>query len=285
MCEAGTLSSTTAHRNAMSLAGDAALLVGTVLRHFRLVREMARRELVDMHVNQMAGFVWLVVHPLVLFAVYAVLFTVVFQIRIAGRGPEDYLVYLFSGLGPWLFTQDAIARSTQAIAANVGIVKKVTLPPEILVAKTLLSSITVQTVLMSAVMAFIVLSRWSLPPIFLLLPVLIVVHLALVWGLALLLSALTPYIRDIPEIVRVFLTVNIYLIPIMYLPDMVPGALKYILYVNPFSYLVWCYQDVLYFAAIRHPEAWIVTTIFALALLLVGSRVFARLRNHFADVL
>jgi ABC-type polysaccharide/polyol phosphate export permease len=49
------------------------VLVGSVLAHRRLVKELARREMTDAHAGQATGAVWLVVHPIVLFAVYALL--------------------------------------------------------------------------------------------------------------------------------------------------------------------------------------------------------------------
>lgn len=260
-------------------------LIRSIVQRRALVWEMARRELTDLHAGQVAGIVWLVVHPLLLFGVYAFLFTVVFKVRIASRGPSDYLVYLFSGLVPWLLTQDVMARAAGAIVANTSIVKKVMFPVEVLVAKTVVSSLVVQFVLFLAVLIYIVAAREAVPATFLLLPFLLFLHLMLLWGLALLLGAITPYFRDVPEFVRVFVTINIYLVPIMYLPDMVPGRLRIALSMNPFSSLIWCYQDVLYFGAIRHPGAWVTLPVISAGILALGSYVFVRLRHHFANVL
>jgi lipopolysaccharide transport system permease protein len=261
------------------------LLIRSIARRRALVLEMARRELTDMHAGQAAGIVWLAVHPLLLFAVYAFLFTVVFRVRVGDRGPSDYLIYLFAGLTPWLLTQDVMSRAAQVMTSNISIVKKVMFPVEVLVAKTLTSALAVQLVLLCSVLLYIVGARAAMPLTFVLLPVLFLLHLALLWGLALLLASITPYFRDVAELVRVFVTVNIYLMPIMYLPDMVPQALRFTLSMNPFSSLIWCYQDVLYFGSIAHPGAWIMLVFLAMTTLAAGSYVFVRLRHHFASVL
>jgi lipopolysaccharide transport system permease protein len=260
-------------------------LIRSIAKRRALVLEMARRELTDMHAGQAAGIVWLAVHPLLLFAVYAFLFTVVFRVRIGDRGPSDYLIYLFAGLTPWLLTQDVMSRAAQVMTSNVSIVKKVMFPVEVLVAKTLTSALAVQLVLLCCVLLYIVGARLAMPLTFLLLPVLFLLHLTLLWGLSLLLASMTPYFRDVPELVRVFVTVNIYLMPVMYLPDMVPKALRFTLSMNPFSSLIWCYQDVLYFGSIVHPGAWIMLVLLTIATLASGSYVFVRLRHHFASVL
>jgi lipopolysaccharide transport system permease protein len=257
----------------------------SIFKNRTLVWEMARRELIDAHAGQAAGFVWLAVHPILMFIVYAFLFTVVFKVRIADRGPEDYLVYLFSGLAPWLFTQDVLSRVSNTMVSNQNIVKKVMFPPEVLVAKTVISSLLIQSILMVLVIFYVIYQRGGVSSMFLMLPFLIGMHLTLLWGLALLLSSLTPYFRDIPELVKIFLTLNIYLVPIMYLPDMVPNSLRLVLNGNPFSYLIWCYQDVLYNGAFLHPWAWVGLGVFSGMALAMGSYVFVRLRHFFGSIL
>jgi lipopolysaccharide transport system permease protein len=261
------------------------MLGKSVWRNRELVWEMARREMTHLHAGQAAGQVWLVIHPLLVFLVYAFLFTTVFKVRIADRGPEDYLVYLFAGLAPWLMTQDVITRSCGVMLANVSIVKKVLFPSEVLVAKTVVSSVVVQGVLMVCALGFIIVVKdgpaWTL----LLLPIVIFMHLCLLWGLALLLAAATPYFRDLSEIVRIFITINIYLLPILYLPNMMPEPLQFVLSLNPFSSLVWCYQDVLYFREIQRPEAWVTLAVLSFAALAAGSYAFSRLRHHFSSVI
>ena len=259
-------------------------ILKSVWRNRALVREMARREMTDMHAGQAAGIIWLIVHPMFLFAVYAFLFSVVFSMRIGDRGPTDYLVYLFSGLAPWLMTSDVFVRSSHVIVSNAAIVKKVTFPSEVLIAKTVLSSVLVQGLLFVCVLVYAVVTRGTLQWSFLLLPLVMGLHLCLLWGFALLLASLTPYFRDVPELIRIFVTINIYLVPIVYLPNMVPNSLRFIINLNPFSYLIWCYQDVIYGAGIGRPSAWLGLTLFAGAALLAGSYVFSRLRHHFSSV-
>ena len=259
-------------------------LMASVARHRRLVFELARREITDSHAGQAAGAVWIVVHPIAMFVIYAFLFTAVFKVRIGDRGPTDYLVYLFAGLSPWLLTQDVLSRASNIMLANATIVKKVMFPAEALVAKSVLAGLKVQSALFLLVIIYIVTIRLNVPVTFLLLPILIVLHVLILWGLSLLLSIATPYFRDIAEFVRIFLLVNMYLIPVLYLPDMVPAGLRVLLVVNPFSHLVWCYQDVLYFAQISHPASWLVLAAFAVGATALGSYAFSRLKHHIPSV-
>jgi lipopolysaccharide transport system permease protein len=260
-------------------------LLRSVREHGSLVVELARREVTDLHAGQLGGFLWLVLHPVLMFAVYTFLFTVVLRVRIGTNDAEDYTIYLFAGLAPWLLTQDVLQRCSSVLLANVSIVKKVMFPVEAIVAKTLGASLIVQSVLMVLVLATTVWVRGRIPWTFALLPLLFMTHLALLWGLALLLSAITPYFRDVVELVRVFVTVNMFLMPVIYQPNMVPGLLRYIVVANPFSHLIWCYQDIIYFGSIEHPWSWLICALLAASALAIGSFVFVRLRHQFASVL
>jgi lipopolysaccharide transport system permease protein len=194
------------------------------------------------------------------------------------------MVYLFAGLAPWLMTQDVLSRATGIMAANSTLVKKVMFPLEALAAKSILASLKVQSILLATVVVYVCVVREGVPLTMALLPALLLLHVGLLWGLALFLSVMTPYFRDISEFMRIFLLVNIYLIPVMYVPNMVPASLRFVLTINPFSHLIWCYQDLIYFEGIAHPASWVVTGLFAGVALLLGSYVFLRLRGHLASV-
>lgn len=286
MTESNNASERIRHQQVAGPKGSSifSILVG-IWKQRSLVWEMTRRELTDMHAGQAAGIVWLIAHPLLQFMVYAFLFTIVFQVRIAGRDSSDYLVYLFSGLAPWLMVQDVLSRAPNIILANQSIVKKVMFSIEVLVFKSYLSSILIQSILLFCAFLYIFIAKMNIYGIYAMLPILIVMLLCLMWGLALLLSAITPFFRDTPEIVRIFVTINIYLLPILYLPDSIPRVLKFMLYVNPFSHVIWCFQDVLYFNSFQHPISWIVTFFFSFGALFIGSYLFSRLRHYFSSVL
>ena len=64
------------------------------------------------------------------------------------------------------------------------------------------------------------------------------------------------YFRDVKDFVQVFCIAGMYLMPVVYLPKMVPGVFRPLLNLNPFSYMVWCYQDACYFGRFEHPWAW-----------------------------
>jgi lipopolysaccharide transport system permease protein len=73
--------------------------------------------------------------------------------------------------------------------------------------------------------------------------------------------------------------------PIVYLPEWVPPLFKPVIYVNPFSYMTWVYQDMLYFGRFEHPWAWLAFVVGSILVFAFGYRVFRRLKPHFSSAL
>jgi lipopolysaccharide transport system permease protein len=117
------------------------------------------------------------------------------------------------------------------------------------------------------------------------LPVLLGLHLLFAIGIAWLLSSVGVFVRDMKDVITVAITAGIYVLPIVYLPQWVPPAFQPLINLNPFSAMIWVYQDVLYFGRFEHPWAWVFFTVMTLVAFGLGYRVFGRLKAQFGSVL
>jgi len=118
-----------------------------------------------------------------------------------------------------------------------------------------------------------------------LLPLVIFFQLIAMVGVNFFLSSVSVYVRDLTNIVQVFSTIGLYIMPVFYPSAWMPEFLRPIHYLNPFSYLVWCYQDVMYFGRFEHWWAWCVFPALSLLMLVLGYRTFKTLRTMFANAL
>ena len=120
---------------------------------------------------------------------------------------------------------------------------------------------------------------------YLMLPILWFAQLLAMAGIGFVLSAVGAYFRDLRDIIQMFCTVGIYTMPICYTPDLVPEPLRFVLYLNPFSYMVWCYQDVCSHGYVQFPLAWAVFLGGAIWLFYCGFYAFQRVKVFFGNVL
>lgn len=270
-----------------SQAQSVAVQIKSLYKHRRLVLEMSKRELTDKYVGQALGWTWSILHPLVLMGVYVFVFAVVFRQRIGGTDdfPLDYTAYVLTGLVCWLNIQDSLSRSTAAVVSKSELVKQVVFPVEILPIKAVLASLFSMGVTLAALLTYVVL-RFGLNPWSLILgPLAIVLQVVFLMGIGLFLSSIAVFVRDIKDVVQIFSFAGVYIIPAFYLPSWTPPGFAPFLMLNPFSHLIWCFQDAFFFGRIEHPISWCVTLVLSVLVFFVGHRVFVRLSSLFGNFL
>jgi lipopolysaccharide transport system permease protein len=254
--------------------------------HRRLIWELAKRDLRDRFAGQFFGVVWAVGHPLVLTALYVLVFVYIFPGRSGGDAvtPRDLTISILSGLIPWLAFQEVLANSATVIRNNASLVKQIVFPIEVLPVKAVLAS-TVSQLVATVFLIFYALARGALESTLLLWPLLFGLQLLAMAGACYLLSAIGVFFRDLKDLIQIFCAANLFLQPILYVPDQLPRAFRAVFYANPFSYVVWCYQDAVFVGEIAHPWAWIVYAVGSVVVFYLGFRAFRKMKIGFGDVL
>lgn len=259
-------------------------LVLLLTRHRQLTIEMARREISDRYAGQIFGLFWAVGHPLILMLVYVFVFGSVLKVKINSTAlPLDYTTYILSGLIPWLAFTDVMAKSSMAIVSNANLVKQVVFPIEVLPVKGVISTVITEIIFLLLLIMYVFLGLRIAVWTYLLLPILVLLQALAMIGVGYLLAAIGVYFRDTKDFIQAFNIVGVYLIPAFYLPEFVPGVFQKILYINPFSYLIWCYQDALYYGGFNHPWAWIVFALLSISVFVIGYRAFRKFKLIFGN--
>lgn len=262
-------------------------IVNLLTKHKYLTWEMAKREITERYKGQILGSFWAVLHPLVLIIVYVFIFVFVFKIKMGGTRemPLDYTTYLLAGLIPWLSFQEAMMKASTVIIVNANIVKQVVFPVEILPVKGVISSLITQVIFFLMLIVYVGISYHSLHWTYVFLPLLIFVQALGMIGVSYILAAVGAYFRDVKDFVQVFSFIGVYLLPIFYLPEQLPELFKPLIYLNPFSYLIWCYQDVLYLGRFENPWSWLIFIVLSHAVFIIGYRLFRKLKVMFGNVI
>lgn len=253
-----------------------------LLRHRALFTNFFRRELFARYLGSVSGFAWAFLQPLALLAVYHFVFTTVF--RAGPMNGRSFLLFVAVALWPWLAAQEALQRGTVSIGAYAGLIRKVAFPHELVVYACVAATMALQFAGYIVVLA--VLALFGEPVRFAGLPLAIALWIILavaVTGIALALSALQVFIRDIEHILLPVLMMLMYLTPILYPLSLVPERMRPWVAANPFGYLVDRLRDALLDG--RLAPAWgdAAAAVVAIALFAAGRWVFLRLSPHFED--
>ncbi len=273
--------------NPVRLARDVADGIRLVLSNRSLIVAMASRELKSRYAGQFTGSFWIVGHPLFQLLLFVFIFGVVFKQRIGGSHelPRDYTTYMLAGLVPWLSLSSLLATACNSVIGNANLVKQFTFKTEILPVKDVAISMIFWMVGISILIVYGLAVDHSLPRTYVLLPILLGLHLLFAIGIAWLLSSVSVFVRDMKDVTTVAITAGIYVLPIVYLPQWVPTLFRPLISLNPFSAMIWVYQDALYFGRIEHPFAWVFFSAMALISFGLGFRIFSRLKTQFGNVL
>lgn len=256
-------------------------------RHRELTWEMTKREVTERYAGQHIGNYWAIAHPVILTAVYIFLFGFVFRARVGTgeSGSADYIVYLLSGLIPWLAFQESMTKGATSIVSNSSIVKQVVFPLHILPLKGVLSAALTQAIMIVLLVGYLVFVRGNAPWTLAAIPILLVVQIAAMTGVSYILAAAGAFIRDTKDIVQISSFVGTYLAPIAFLPEWVPERVRPLLWLNPFSWMVYAWQDACFYGRVEHTAAWIIFPVGAAATLVGGFLFFRKLRPYFGNVL
>jgi lipopolysaccharide transport system permease protein len=261
----------------------------TLIQNRRLIRSMARRDILARYRGSFGDVFWTVLNPLLLMSTYFFVFGVVLRTRFgADQTSTGFALYFLAGMLPWLAFSEPAGRSPFVILEHRNFVKKLIFPLETLPVNQVVSGLVTELFAAAIFVIALLLIRGSIPLSVLWLPLLLIPQLLLTLGLCWFLAALGVFLRDLGQLMGFVLTLWFFITPICYpetnLAALPPFALA-ILRKNPLYMLVRAYRSILLEhhapALVPMVELWIV----ALALFWLGYAWFYKLRKSFADVI
>ena len=255
-------------------------------KHRELIWSFTKRDVVGRYRGSVLGILWSFINPLFLLIIYTIVFAIILKVKFGNSSsPSLYGLYLFCGLIPWTAFSETIGKSTTVIRGNVNLVKKTVFPLEILPVVVTLSGIIHSLFGMIIIIAGIVIIKdQPLYPTLFILPLVMIPQLLITIGLGWFLSSLSVFIRDTVEVVQIIIRGWMFLTPIMYPAEILQGKLKYLIYMNPMTYIIEGYRDVLLRGQLPDKSLIVVTVLGAL-FSLAGYAWFIKTKKAFADVI
>jgi ABC-type polysaccharide/polyol phosphate export permease len=242
----------------------------SVVRYRELLRSLVLKDLKLKYRGSVLGFLWSLMHPLLLIVVYSVAFTYIMQIR-DGR----FVFYMLVGVLAWSYFSNTVTMATGSIVDNSGLVKSVQFPRAILPMATVLFNLA-QYLLAAVVFLPVMLLIFRVPPspAVLLFPVFVALQTMFVVGLAFILATGTAFFRDIRHLADISLSILFWLTPIVYELTHVPERLRLPILLSPMSSYIIAYQQILIYQQWPTFEVWLVASAYAVVMFLVGAWVF-----------
>ena len=246
-----------------------------------MIRSLIYRDLRGRYKGSVLGFLWTFLNPLLQLGVYTIVFSSIMRM-----GIDDYYLFLFVALIPWMFCATSIVGGSTCILANQNLVTKIYFPREVLPLAIVTSNFINMLYCFVIVLGVVILCSSKINFIaWIYLPLIAVLEYILVLGLTFFFSSITVYLRDLQHILGVVTLGWQFLTPVMYSIDMVPHEYLTFFNLNPMTPIITAYRDILYYGKIPHIETLCSAFIFSIITLILGFMVFNRLKRRFAEEL
>lgn len=256
-----------------------------IYEYREMIFRLVRKELRGRYKGSVLGFFWTFLNPLLQLLVYTMVFSVIMR-----SGIEQYYLFLFVALVPWIFFSSALTGGSTSIINSADMIKKIYFPREVMPIAYITSSFV--NMLLSFVVVFVVLivTGFGVNPVALLyLPIIMLVEYVLCLGITLLVSALTVYLRDLAYILGIISMAWQFLTPVMYpqsqVADVLPESLMRIWNLNPMTPVINAYRDILYYKTVPELETLVAAVVLGVVVLVIGELVFVKMQKGFAEEL
>jgi len=252
----------------------------------RLIVTLIKNDFKKQYLGSYLGLFWAFAQPIIFILVIWFVFEHGFRSPPA-TGNFPFALWLIAGMIPWFFIANGLTSGTSAIVSNAFLVKKVAFRTSILPLVQIGSALIIHLVLVGLLMVVYMLYGYMPNLYWLQLIYYLFCSVVLLLGISWLTSSIRVFVKDIGNLINVFIQIGFWATPIFWTVDLLPQKYRWIIELNPAYYIVDGFRDVF----INHVWFWekgSLTPIFLIGAsitFVMGAIVFRKLRIHFGDVL
>ncbi len=246
----------------------------------QLLKSNVSKEIRGKYKGSFLGVLWSFVNPLLMTLVYAIVFPFILR-----STQPHYVTFVVIGVLPWTWFTNVISQGTNTIVVNGGIIKKVYFPREVLPISIVTSGLINFLISCIIIAIFLICSGIGFSFYILMLPLIVLIQYILMLGLIFITSAIDVYVRDAEYIIAFLVSMLFYATPILYSSDLFPAKFSWILNLNPLTTIINSYRDIFYYQTMPNLKALGIVFLVSVLILIMGYKIFGKLKKGFAEEL
>ena len=208
----------------------------------KLIIQLAKNDFKTKYAGSYFGIIWAFIQPIITIMIYVFVFGM--GLKMTPKSTEyPFLLYLIAGIVPWFFFADAWINSTNCLIEYSYLVKKMVFKISILPIVKVISSLFVH--LFFILLGFVIFMIAGRTPGIAMVQVFYYMfcEICLVLALTYFTASVTPFFRDMAQIINITTQLGMWLTPIMWDESIMPAWVMSILKFNPMYYIVNGYRD------------------------------------------
>src|SRR5579863_95271 len=130
------------------------LFLHNLVERRSLLFQLVRRDFQQRFVGSAVGWIWGLIHPLVLLVSWWFVFGSLMKFKLEPNPfTTNYPLFLFAGMLPWLLFSDTVQRSATSLLDQSNLITKTVFPSEIVPVSVFLSSLVSHALALALVIA------------------------------------------------------------------------------------------------------------------------------------
>ncbi len=256
----------------------------------KLIKRLAVNDFKKRYAGSYMGILWALAQPVVTVCMYYIVFDRVFQSRaqaVSGGVEVPYVLFLTAGLVPWFFFTEALTNGTTSLLEYNYLVKKVLFKISILPIIKIIAAMFIHIFFICVLMIIACIYGYYPNIYWLQLIYYVGCEFILVLSISYATCAIVVFFRDLLQIISISLQLFQWATPILWNIDIVPDEYKWIIKLNPMTYIVEGFRNSIYGDTwfFEHFYSSTYFWLFTVAMFCIGALVFKRSKPHFADIL
>lgn len=205
------------------------------------IKELTLASVKSRYRKTWAGFLWVIMNPILMFGVQAVVFR-----KFLKMDMPDYFLFLLGGLLPWIFLTSTVQMGTPVFVVQAHLLRSFKINPWVVLGAQVMDSFF--NFLVTFLIVLLPLYLWSDKSLLtlLLLPVALIPLLIGTLTVTITLSILNVFYRDINFVMGFLFSLLFFLTPIFYPREFVPESYQWLIDLNPFFYFIVPFRVLLY---------------------------------------
>jgi len=197
---------------------------------------------------------------------------------------EDYPVFVFTALLPWIWFSTCLGSAGSLFTGNRDLIRKPNFSPSTLVIVDTLSNLLPYLLFMPILFVMLFIYSRPVTPALLYLPMLIVLQGILTAGLGLIIATLNVFYRDVQHIASVSLMLLFYITPVFYRSQAIAESYRIVFKLNPIAVLIDSYRAILFYGRVPEWSSLLLVGISSSMLCVIGYFIYKHHLNEIIDI-
>lgn len=248
-----------------------------LIKYRELISQFVSRSIKTRYKRSVLGVLWTLLNPLLTMTVLTIIFSQVFRFSV-----ENYPIYVLCGLVVWNFFSSVTSGAMSDMLWSGNLLGRIYMPKSVFAVSAVGTGLI--NLLLSLIPVFIIalILQVQINPAIILMPLSILLLAIFSLGLGLTLSTAAVFFGDMEPVYNVVLMIWFYATPIIYPVEVIPERFQWLIRLNPLYYLLTIFRDPLYKGTVPDLSFWLISSILALVMLMIGAYIFTSKSNEYA---